>query len=236
MTAMLVSVTGTEEAELALRAEADVLDLKDPRRGALGALDPMIVQEVVRLYSGRVRLSATLGDPPPERRRTLAAARAATGIDILKLGLRADDVRPDLARLIDELRCLGPAVVTVWLVEGGLPGPRELTRLAAAGVRGVMLDTADKQAGSLRERLSPARLRGFVQAARGAGLWTGLAGSLRLQDVAPLLALAPDYLGFRGALCREGREGTLDIERARRIRAAIPQHAGRHGLALAAAG
>ena len=33
------------------------------------------------------------------------------------------------------------------------------------------------------------------------GLLTGLAGSLEAADVPRLLLLAPDYLGFRGALC-----------------------------------
>jgi (5-formylfuran-3-yl)methyl phosphate synthase len=50
---------------------------------------------------------------------------------------------------------------------------------------------------------------------------SGLAGSLRLADVAPLLALAPDYLGFRGALCEAGRTSVIDPERVRAVRAAI---------------
>jgi uncharacterized protein (UPF0264 family) len=82
--------------------------------------------------------------------------------------------------------------------------------LALAGCRGVMLDTADKRAGGLRRYLDDAALGAFVRRARDLGLLSGLAGSLRLDDVPPLLALQPDYLGFRGALCCAG-------ERTRRL-------------------
>ena len=37
MTAMLASVTGPEEAEIAIAGGADIIDLKDPAAGALAA-------------------------------------------------------------------------------------------------------------------------------------------------------------------------------------------------------
>ena len=55
---------------------------------------------------------------------------------------------------------------------------------------------------------------------------SGLAGSLGLADIAPLARHAPDYLGFRGALCKDGRTSTLDPERVRTVRTAIDQAAG----------
>ena len=69
---------------------------------------------------------------------------------------------------------------------------------------------------------------------------SGLAGSLGLADIAPLARHAPDYLGFRGALCKDGRTSTLDPERVRTVRAAIDQAAGHQPsaarIATAAAG
>ena len=50
---------------------------------------------------------------------------------------------------------------------------------------------------------------------------TGLAGSLRLEHVAPLAALGPDYLGFRGALCAAGRTDRIDPARVREVRQAL---------------
>ena len=52
----------------------------------------------------------------------------------------------------------------------------------------------------------------------------GLAGSLRMDDINPLLALKPDYLGFRGALCHElQRVAMIDALAVRRIRSMIPR-------------
>ncbi|TIQ75182.1 MAG: dihydroneopterin aldolase, partial [Mesorhizobium sp.] len=38
MTRMLASVTGVDEAEIALSGGVDIVDLKDPKAGALGAV------------------------------------------------------------------------------------------------------------------------------------------------------------------------------------------------------
>ena len=43
-----------------------------------------------------------------------------------------------------------------------------------------------------------------IATAKAAGLIVGLAGSLQARHVPSLLALQPDLLGFRGALCRGG--------------------------------
>ena len=80
------------------------------------------------------------------------------------------------------------------------------------GCEKAMLDTADKKAGRLTDCLPQARLRCFVAAAQQLGLLCGLAGSLRRQDIPALAVLAPDYLGFRGALCVEGsRTAAFDL-------------------------
>ena len=53
-------------------------------------------------------------------------------------------------------------------------------------------------------------------------LLCGLAGSLRLDDIARLAPLQADYLGFRGALCvQQQRTAQLDEVRLRQIRDAL---------------
>ena len=47
------------------------------------------------------------------------------------------------------------------------------------------------------------RLKNFIKASQKENLTIGLAGSLNIKDINPLLKLEPDYLGFRGALCIE---------------------------------
>ncbi len=42
MTRLLVSVRSAAEAEIALSAGADLIDVKEPSRGSLGAADPAV--------------------------------------------------------------------------------------------------------------------------------------------------------------------------------------------------
>jgi dihydroneopterin aldolase len=85
---MLGSVTGVEEARIALAGGVDIIDLKDPKAGALGAVDTTHIVETVRFVAGRTSVSAVCGDLPmePETIRLKAEEIAATGVDYVKLG------------------------------------------------------------------------------------------------------------------------------------------------------
>jgi uncharacterized protein (UPF0264 family) len=59
--------------------------------------------------------------------------------------------------------------------------------------------------------MSTAAITRFVDAARAAGLFVGLAGALRLEHIPIIAALTPDVMGFRGALCSGNRrEGSIE--------------------------
>ena len=55
-------------------------------------------------------------------------------------------------------------------------------------------------------------LRRFVAPARSAGVLVGLAGALRAAHADALAALAPDFAGFRSAVCRGERSDALDAQ------------------------
>jgi uncharacterized protein (UPF0264 family) len=220
--AFLASVTSAAQAELALRGGANVIDCKDPATGALGALDRAAVQEIVRLVGGRAPVSATIGDLPadPDVMLAAAAAMAATGIDVVKVGFFGDrDPRPAIAALGREKHARAQLVAV--LMADRDPDFALLPVLAAHGFRGAMLDTAGKSSGSLTDVLPTARLAEFVTAAHAAGLFAGLAGSLQSGDVAKLQRVGADILGFRGALCVSGRASGLDVARIATVRGEI---------------
>ena len=73
MTLLLASVTGPAEAEIAVTHGADIVDLKDPTRGALGAVPADIVREAVGRVAGRRPTSAVCGDLPMEPEGLVAA-------------------------------------------------------------------------------------------------------------------------------------------------------------------
>ncbi len=242
---LLASVVDAEEAALALRAGADVLDLKDPREGSLGACPPSVLRAVVGLRDAlprsrgtdplarRVRVSAALGDAPnlPGTFALAAAGAAACGVDYVKVGLRGvrneDDSRVFVAAVAAAARDASPgvAVIAAAYAEAAAIGsidPLLLPGVAqAAGASGCLIDTALKDGRTLFDHLEAKAIARFITDCRRRGLLCGLAGSLGLLHVPRLLELGPDVLGVRGAICEGGRNGRLDPRRLRSFRAAL---------------
>jgi (5-formylfuran-3-yl)methyl phosphate synthase len=223
MTRMLASVVDVEEADVALQLGTDVIDLKDPWRGALGAVPLDTVREVRARVAGRCEISAALGDPPYEEAALLANVRAIAAEDVNYVKLAVDGPTLDrlgacLQRLANEVGMVG-----MMFADQG-PNFALLARLAALGFKGAMLDTRDKSRGRLIAHLDVVRLNNFCLQCRDLQLMSGLAGSLEAPDVPRLLLVRPDLLGFRGALCSaHDRRGAIDPQAVALIRSLIPR-------------
>lgn len=226
MTAMLASVTSLREARIALAAGADIIDLKNPSAGALGALHLPLVREIVANIGRNVAISATVGDlalDDPEIICQRIAGMADTGVDYIKLGLFAGKRQTACIEALAPLCAAGRKIVIVMFADRQ-PDFALLPLIAANGCVGVMLDTADKSSAGLCGCFSQAELAGFVGQAHDCRLFAGLAGSLRSADIAKLLPLCADYLGFRGALCLgSARTAELDAEAVSEVRRLIPR-------------
>jgi (5-formylfuran-3-yl)methyl phosphate synthase len=223
VTLFLASVNGPDEAEVALANGADIIDLKDAGRGALGALPPEVVQATVKAIAGRRPTSAVTGDLPMEPDAMVAAATtmAATGVDYIKVGLFPDAQREACIRALAPL-ARKIKIVGVMFADRGADNAL-VPMMAESGFAGAMLDTATKGQGRLIDHMDIAALRDFVGAARAESLFTGLAGSLEMPDIPRLLLLAPDYLGFRGALSvRRERAAAIDPHAVGIVRGLIP--------------
>jgi len=224
MAGMLASVENLAEAICVLEAGADIIDLKSPSSGALGALPVEIVKEIAAALAGRRPLSATIGDLPmdPAMVSMAAEAMAATGVDYVKIGFFPGGDWHRTIFSLSPLAARGIRLVAVLFADQK-PDLSHVERLAGAGFSGVMLDTLDKAGGSLTQVCPLANLRDFVAEAKARGLLCGLAGSLRQADIPLLLNLRPDYLGFRGALCQQHeRTAGLDNTAVQTIRACLP--------------
>ncbi|MGH7210185.1 MAG: (5-formylfuran-3-yl)methyl phosphate synthase, partial [Acetobacteraceae bacterium] len=222
MTRMLASVTGPEEAEIALACGADIVDLKDPAGGAFAAVAPERVRATVLAVAGRRPVSAVAGELPMQAERVVAAVAelADCGVAFVKLGIFAGDARPVIAALAP---LAARTKLIAVLFADRAPDLALLPVLARAGFAGAMLDTADKNGSRLLDHRDLPHLRGFVAACRAERMQAGLAGGLEAPDVPRLLLLAPDVLGFRGALTGSaGRAAPIVREAAQAIRALIP--------------
>ena len=211
MTRALISVRSAAEAAVAVAHGADLIDAKEPAHGALGALPMDAIREIVATVAGARPVSATVGDLPPDPRLIVAAVQeiAATGVDMVKIGLLPGPDRPACLPPLVPIARRQPLIAVLFADRD--PDLELIPRIAGAGFVGVMLDTADKAGGALTSQASLPFLSSFVAAARREGLLAGLAGSLRREDIATLRPLGASYLGFRGAVCqRNNRVDGLD--------------------------
>lgn len=230
---LLVSVVSADEVEAAIVGGADIVDVKNPAEGSLGAAAPALLRAVRSRVTLPARLSAALGDAPhlPGTLALAAAGAAACGADYLKVGLLGS-ARPEQAlELLAAVRRAAEEidpnvrVVAVGYADatrvGALP-PRELPAIASrAGVHGVMLDTAVKDGVSTLASLGEAGVAAFLAAARMLGLMTGIAGALGPAEIKRVSLLGADVLGVRGSACQGGRSGSVSAARVRALRAAL---------------
>lgn len=209
--AFLASVANADEAQIAMQSGAAIIDCKDPLKGALGALAPSEIRKIVARVAGRAPVSATLGDLPADGAILVEAAEAtaALGVNLIKVGFFGDgDARAATKAL--EYAKLGKARLVAVLMADRAPDFSLVAGFAAAGFVAAMLDTANKTSGALPDVLGRGRLSEFVSLAHAHGLAAGFAGSLNRDHVDGLARLGPDILGFRGALCVNGRTNSLD--------------------------
>lgn len=221
MTALLASVSSLSEATAIIPLSIDILDLKNPARGALGALELHDVQRIVEAFPDQC-MSATVGDLPmvPEVIADAVDAMAKTGVDYVKIGFFESDRWQAVLDQLAPVAARGVKLVAVLFGDQTF-SLSALPPFKAAGFHGIMVDTADKTRGGLLHYRDLSWLHEFVDAGRSMGCLTGLAGSLTLGDIPVLKSVGADYLGFRGALCAEHRTGTLDLSCVTQVRAAM---------------
>jgi (5-formylfuran-3-yl)methyl phosphate synthase len=234
MTWMLATVTGPEEAEIAVSGGADIIDFADPHAAPPALPDFNALRSVVRTIAGRARVSASIGIAPadPDQANQAVQAVAATGVDAVLVPLPASALDRCL-RGLSEPAC-ETRLIAVFHADRGAYFDL-IEPLADAGFAGAMLDIADKSKGRLLDHVEAADLARFVSLCRAKGLAAGFAGALEAPDVPRLLALKPDTLGFRGALChRHDRHAGIDPAAVAAIRRLIPHGEPAAGRAAAA--
>jgi len=225
---LLVSVADSAEADAALAGGADVIDAKDPRRGALGAVRPGVLAAIRDVVGSRRAVSAALGDARPAAAVERAARSAARlGVAFVKVGFRGVDSVTAVRRLAAAARRgAGPETRVVlvayadWRRAGSLAPERLLAVAAACGASGLLLDTAFKDAG-LFELLAPRAVGDWIAAVHAAGLFAALAGSLGGADFATARALGADLVGVRAAACVGSRTGRVARARVAALRAQV---------------
>lgn len=220
---LLVSVRDAAEAERAAAAGADIVDLKDPSGGALAPVTLAVVESATAAVGGRAPVSAVVAElpAPPEVAESMIHGAAALGAATLKIGCGRARLTADDLHLVSLAASTARQVVVVFYAEAR-PDQRALAAAAAAGAAGVMLDTRTKDGRTLLDIAPAAAIADFVDAARAAGLFAGLAGGLTIDDIDTVAGYGPAIVGMRGGLClgNDRRRG-LDPQRVRDARSRL---------------
>jgi uncharacterized protein (UPF0264 family) len=228
---LLISVVNEEEAKSAFGGGADIVDVKNPLEGALGANFPRVIRRVRQCTPPRLPVSVAIGDAPDKPGATALAALGAAvcGVQYVKVGLygtkkprQAVFLLKEVCRAVrehdDGIRIIAAAYADAHKI-GALPAPALPSVANEAGADGCMLDTAVKGEGSLFSHLGDDELRDFVQSCHKAGLICALAGSLGEADIPRVSEINPDIIGFRTAACLGDRiQGSVELQQVERLK------------------
>jgi uncharacterized protein (UPF0264 family) len=213
---LLISPKNEKEALEAIAGGADIIDVKNPKEGALGANFPWIIRRIRELAPRNIEVSCALGEMPnlPGAMSLAAAGAATTGVNYVKVGLAGlktpDDALYVMQNVTRAIKDYNPSIKVVVAgyadaERAGAVNPMlvpEIAHKAHADV--AMLDTAVKDGKNLFAFLTKDQLGTFVAAAHGYGLKAALAGMLRTEDLAAVQALGADVVGVRSAACNNG--------------------------------
>jgi (5-formylfuran-3-yl)methyl phosphate synthase len=228
---LLVSVVDADEAREAAAAGADIVDVKNPAEGSLGAPSPAVIAGVRAVVPTELPVSAAIGDMPdlPGTAALAALGAASSGASFVKVGLWGVSTEADAVALLRAVQegaadavVVAAAYADARRVAHAPLAPQLLPRVACtAGVGACLLDTAVKDGRGLLDWLSPDELSSLVAEAHAAGLQVALAGALRAEDLPVVGATGADIAGVRSAACGNGRRtGPLDPARVGALRAA----------------
>jgi len=203
------------EAVEAIAGGADIIDVKNPKEGPLGANFPWIIRRIRQVTPANIEVSCTLGEAPnrPGSMALASLGAATTGVNYIKAGLYGVRTLEDAVYLMRGVtkaaKEYNPSIKVV--ASGYADANRistvnplrvpEIARESQADI--AMLDTAIKDGKTLFTFLTKPQLECFVDAAHSYGLKAALAGSLQKEDLLAVYALGADIVGLRSAACTQ---------------------------------
>ncbi len=232
---LLVSLRNPAEISSAIKAEIDLLDLKEPRNGPLAPVDPRLWQQSARDFDSQLKLdgtpllSAALGETADARR---LADQVPSAFAFAKVGPSGCSDPASLNQLWDEIRCRlddDIQLVAVAYADFGAAdclAPEQVFQQAAkAGLRRCLVDTFRKDGRSTLDHMGDHRLRQLSAQAIESGIWWTLAGSIKMDHLPHLQSaqIRPNCIGVRGDVCVGSRTGTVNGDRVIAWRKALDQ-------------
>jgi len=219
---LLVSPRDVKEAKSAAEGGADIIDVKNPKEGSLGANFPWVIKEIRRVVPKDIPLSATIGDFcfKPGTASLAALAAASCGADYVKVGLydiktinEAKEMVYSVSRSIKDYDPNKKAVIAAYsdFERIGSISPMLLPDICKGyDVDVVMVDTGIKDGRSTLKFMSIDDIKIFINMSHSRGFEVAIAGSLDKEDIEKITMLNPDIIGVRGIVCGGDRNADID--------------------------
>jgi len=216
MLKLLISAVNEKDAEEAIAGKADIIDVKNPSEGALGANYPWIIRRIGQLAPENIEVSCTIGEAPglPATMSLAALGAAATGVNYIKAGLQGIKTAEAAIHLIQSInKAVKDSQPSIKVVATGYADAERIGAISPLDIPDIaheanadfaMLDTSVKDGRSLFTFLTQDQLETFISKAHKYRLKTALAGSLTKEDLFTVKALGADVIGLRGAACANG--------------------------------
>lgn len=220
----LVSPINEKEAIVADQGGADIIDVKNPKEGSLGANFPWIIKSVKEAIGSKKPISATIGDfnYKPGTASLAALGAAVAGAEYIKVGLYdIQNEKQALDMLVNITKAVKDYDATKKVVASGYSDYKRINSISplllpaigkSAGVDIVMMDTGIKDRRSTFEFMSEKELIEFTSLAKSNGLQSALAGTLKFEDLPILKRIKPDIIGVRGMVCGGDRNTSIQKE------------------------
>ena len=226
---LLVSPINLEEAKAAYNGGADIIDVKNPKEGSLGANFPWVIRSVKEAM-GKTPVSATIGDMnyKPGTASLAALGAAVSGADYVKVGLydvqtteQAIDMVEHVVRSVKDYDPSKKVVISGYADYKRINSIplRELPSVCADyGADVAMMDTGIKDGRSTFEFMTNEELSQFVESAHDLGLISAIAGNIKFEDIEAINQIGPDVIGIRGCVCGGDRNSTIQQKLVEELR------------------
>ncbi len=235
---VLVSPKDIEEAKAVISGNADIVDVKNPKEGSLGANFPWVIKSIKQLVEEKgngMKMSAAIGDfdYKPGTASLAALGAAASGAEYIKIGLHKIKTREEaidlLTGVVKAVKDFDPTkkVVSAFYADYkriNSISPFEIAEIGKEVDMDVaMVDTGIKDGRTTLEFLSEDELKSFVSESKSLGLVTALAGALKFDDIPVIKAINPDILGVRGMVCGGNRDDSVQVELVTKLKKMVAE-------------
>ncbi len=220
---ILISFRSIDEVSEECLKYVDILDLKDPEKGAIGAWKIDNLKKIISNFGNKIKISATLGDEE-EVYKILNKLEIfdSLRLDYIKFGIFTNDIK-QLKLLLNSIKKnnFQTELVPVIFVENEFLRNflhENIEQFKMFGYNFLLLDTYSKDAGNIFEICSQDYLRTLLKQSSLNSLNIGLAGKLNFSNIPQLVKLQPKIVGFRSAVCLdENRKKELSVTKLKKL-------------------